>query len=174
MQRILLLLTILICSPVARSQERPVNARPGLAAQNGCTNAADVNAIRKIPVLWKNNYNSGNAAGVASLYAENADYLTQHFISGIVHGRAAIRAYVQLGVDARYHIDFIQILSMGCSGDLAYTMGRYEASNAGQKAMGVNLVVLRKIKGRWLIVAHEAAVPDPSTAVRRLDMNQSR
>jgi ketosteroid isomerase-like protein len=174
MRKILLLLTVLACSAVARSQERPVNARPSPVVQNGCTDAADVNAIRRIPVLWKNNYNSGNAAGVAALYAENADYLTQHFISGIVHGRAAIQAYVQLGVAAHYHIDSIQILSMGCSGNLAYTVGRYEATNAGQKAMGVNLVVLRKIKGRWLIVAHEAAVPDPSAAVRHLDINQSQ
>ena len=174
MRKILLLLTILICSAVARSQERPVNARPAPVVQNGCTNGADVNAIRRIPVLWKNNYNSGNSAGVASLYTENADYLTQHFISGIIHGRAAIQAYVQLGVDARYHIDSIQILSMGCSGNIAYTVGRYEATNGRQKAMGVNLVVLRKINGRWLIVAHEAAVPDPATAVRHLDMKQSQ
>ena len=173
MKKILFFSVALICA-VARSQERPANARPVAVAQNGCTNAADVNAIRRIPVLWKNNYNNGNAAGVASLYTENADYLTQHFISGIVHGRAAIQAYVQLGVDARYHIDSIQILSMGCSGNIAYTVGRYEATNGRQKAMGVNLVVLRKIKTRWLIVAHEAAVPDPSTAVRHLDINQSQ
>ena len=173
MKKILFFSVALICA-VARAQEMQMNADPATVAQNGCTNAADVNAIRRIPVLWKNNYNSGNAAGVAALYAENADYLTQHFISGIVHGRAAIQAYVQLGVDAHYHIDSIRILSMGCSGNLAYTVGRYEATNAREKAMGVNLVVLRKINGRWLIVAHEAAVPDPAAAVRHLDMNQSQ
>ena len=173
MKKIFFFSVALICA-VARAQGTRVDVGPAPVAQNGCTNTADINAIRKIPVLWKNDYNSGNAAGVASLYAENADYLTQHFISGIVHGRAAIRAYVQLGVNARYHIDSIQILSMGCSGNLAYTVGRYESTNGGQKALGVNLVVLRKIKGRWLIVAHEAAVPDPATAVRDLDMKQSQ
>jgi hypothetical protein len=34
--------------------------------------------------------------------------------------------------------------------------------------MGVNLVVLRKKDGRWWIVAHEAAVPDPASAIRNL------
>ena len=173
MRKILFLSVALICA-VARAQDLPVNAGPAPVAQIGCTNAADVNAIRKIPLLWKNNYNRGNAAGVAALYDENAGYLTQHFISGIVHGRAAIQAYVQLGVDASYHIDSIQILSMGCSGNLAYTVGRYEATNAGQKAIGFNLVVLRKVKGRWMIVAHEAAVPDPATAVRDLDIKKSQ
>lgn len=39
-------------------------------------------------------------------------------------------------------------------------------------AIGVNLVVLRKIAGKWLIVAHESAVPDPATAIQTLDPAQ--
>jgi hypothetical protein len=34
--------------------------------------------------------------------------------------------------------------------------------------MGVNLVVLRKVGQKWMIVAPEAAVPDPATAVETL------
>ena len=172
-KKILFLSAVLVCTISAQLQENPANAEVAAAAQNSCTDSSDAKAIRRIAVQWKNGYNSGDAASVASLYAEGADYLTQHFITGIIHGRAAIQAYVQRGVDARYHIDSIQIVSMACSGDMAYTVGRYESSNAGQKAMGVNLVVVRKINGRWLIVAHEAAVPDPATAVRYLDINPS-
>jgi len=40
--------------------------------------------------------------------------------------------------------------------------------NAGRNDLGVNLVVLRKREGRWMIVAHEAAVPDPASAVQSL------
>jgi ketosteroid isomerase-like protein len=126
----------------------------------------DEAAIRHIAERWKEGYNGGNAADVASLYEENAFYLTQHFVTGILHGRTAIKAYVQRGVDAGYHIDSIDILSSECSGKLAYTVGRYEATNAGQKAVGVNLVVLKKTGKKWLIAAHEAAVPDPATAVQ--------
>lgn len=170
-KKMLLLSVVLICAGAVRSQEVREGSRAGLEVQNGCADAADVKAIHQIAAQWKDRYNSGDAAGVASLYTENADYLTQHFITGIIHGRGAIQAYVQRGVDAHYHIDSIQIISMGCSGETAYTVGRYESTNAGQKAMGVNLVVVRKIHGRWLIEAHEAAVPDPATAVRHLDIN---
>lgn len=173
MKKIVFLSVVLICAVAARSQENPANVQSAAMAPRACADASDATAIRQIAEQWKNAYNSGDAAGVASLYAENADYLTQHFITGIIHGRAAIHAYVQRGVDAHYHIDSIRIISMGCSGDIAYTVGRYESTNAGQKAMGVNLVVVRKINGRWLIVAHEAAVPDPATAVRQLDIKPS-
>lgn len=126
-------------------------------------------AIKHITEEWKEGYNAGNAAEVASLYDEGEYYLTLHFITGIVQGRAGIRAYVQRGIDAGYHIDSIDILSGDCSGSLAYTVGRYEATNAGQKAFGVNVVVLKRVGKNWLIVAHEPAVPDPVTAIQRLD-----
>lgn len=173
MKCILLLTLVLACSIAAYSRESPVKRQATAVAPKACTDAADATAIRQIAVQWKAHYNSGDAPGVAALYAENAYYLTQHFITGIIHGRAAIQAYVQRGVDAHYHIDSIQIISMACSGDFAYTVGRYESTNAGQKAMGVNLVVARRINGRWLIVAHEAAVPDPATAIRHLNVNTS-
>ena len=51
---------------------------------------------------------------------------------------------------------------------MAYAIDRYESTNAGQKAFGVNLVVLKKTGRKWMIVAHEAAVPDPA-AIRSLD-----
>jgi len=49
-------------------------------------------AIHHIYKEWKRNYDSGNAAGVAALYAGNAPYLAQHFVTGIVQGRATIQA----------------------------------------------------------------------------------
>lgn len=124
--------------------------------------------LREIPERWKTAYNHGDAAGVAALYSEDAYYLTQHFISGVLHGRSEIQAYVQKGVDAKYHIDSIEVLATQCSGDLAYAITRYKSTNAGRNDIGVNLVVLRKREGHWWIVAHEAAVPDPASAVRSL------
>jgi uncharacterized protein (TIGR02246 family) len=164
----LLLLFILFSATVSCAHSQAMQASARNSAQNGCS-APQAKALTRIPEQWKEGYNSGDAAKVARLYADDAYYLTQHFITGIVRGRAAIQAYVQRGVDAEYHIDSIQIMALGCSGDLAYTVAKYESTNAGQKAFGVNIVVLRKIAGRWLIVAHEAAVPDPATAVQHLD-----
>ena len=111
---------------------------------------------------WKDGYSAGEAAKVAALYAGDAYYLTQHLITGIVRGRAAIQAYVQRGVDARYHIDSIKTILVDCSDGFGYAITRYDATNGGEKTFGVNIVVLKKIGNRWLIVAHEAAVPDPT------------
>lgn len=143
------------------------------AKSNARTSCADSSALNQIVERWKTGYNEGDAAKVAALYAENAYYLTQHFVTGIVHGRAAIQAYVQNGVSAHYRVDSIQVVTMHCVGDFAYTVTRYESTNAGQKAFGVNLVVLQRLEGRWMIVAHEAAVPDPATAIQHLSAPDS-
>jgi hypothetical protein len=130
--------------------------------------AADEKALRQVSERWKAGYNNGVAAEIGALYAPDAYYLTQHFADGILQGRSRIQAYFQRGIDARFQIDAIHILSIDCSGNLAYTVGRYESTNAGVKARGVNLLVLRKTDGKWLIVAHESAVPD-ATAIRKLE-----
>jgi len=139
-----------------------------------CSNAADDRALRQIAEDWRRAYNNGKAAAVAALYTEDAYYLTQHFATGIIHGRPAIQAYVQLGINADYHVDSIKVLATSCSANFAYTLTRYRSTNAGQQAMGVNLVVLHKIRGRWRIVAHESAVPDPATAIKYLGVSSDR
>lgn len=161
---ILLAATLLLAAAsFAQSQATPpVEERP-------CINSADSAALAQIVTQWIDGYNSGDPDKVAALYAEDATYLTQHFAGGILEGRPKIRAYFKKGTDAKFHVDRIDVLSTTCVGDFAYTITRYESTNAGQKAFGVNLVVLRKIKGKWLIVAHEAAVPD-ATAIRSLDV----
>ena len=149
-------------------------AEPSVAQQQRCTNPATDHAMREIVENWKDGYNSGNPGKVAALYASDATYLTQHFVTGIVHGRAAIEAYVKKGTDAHYRIESIQVLASDCSGDFAYAITRYESTNAGQKAFGVNLVVLQRTEGKWLIVAHESAVPDAATAIQSLEVPTSK
>ena len=167
MKNILLICLVLVCYPAAHAQGKAANS-PTVPRKH-CAVADDDSALRQIAEQWKDGYNNGHAPQVAALYAEDATYLTQHFVTGIVQGRAAIQAYVQRGVDAGYHIDSIQVLSTGCSGDFGYTIARYESTNSGQKAFGVNLLVLKKAGDKWLIVAHESAVPDPATAIQQLD-----
>ncbi len=124
---------------------------------------------QQIVDTWRDDYNGGDATGVAGLYEPDAYYLTQHFATGVLHGRDAIRAYVKRGVDAGYKIDSLFILAFGCSGEMMYVVTRYNATNAGQKVFGVNLVVLKQEGSKWLIAAHEAAVPDP-TAIQDLEL----
>src|SRR5690349_20333469 len=96
--------------------------------QKHCSSPAADAALARIAQQWKDGYNSGHAEQVAALYTEDATYLTQHFAAGIVQGRANIQAYVQLGVDAKYKVDKIDVLSTTCSGDFAYTITRYEST----------------------------------------------
>lgn len=166
MKRVAPLIAVLCCTAaVAVGQAMPEQSKH-------CAIAADDKALSRVAEQWKDAYNAGDPDKIAALYTEDATYLTQHFITGIVHGRPAIRAYVKNGTDAKYKIDSLKVLSTHCSGDFAYTITRYESTNGTQKAFGVNLVVLRKIDGKWMIVAHESAVPDAATAIQKLEVKE--
>src|SRR5262249_22061345 len=110
---------------------------------------SEESALRDIAERWRRRIQRGDAASVGALYREDAYYLTQHFVTGILHGRPSIQTYYSAESTQRIGIE---TMFLECSGDFAYTVGRYESRNAGQKAYGVNVVVLRKEAGRWLIV----------------------
>jgi len=132
-----------------------------LAYNHDCSaaplSAASERITRRISEEWKDAYNSGNAARVASLYTEDGHYLSAHIRA---HGREAIRSYFQRGIDAGGHIDAIRVQEARSDGKLAYAIGTYEATNAGQRVDGRILVVLEKRGGDWLIAAHEVVVRD--------------
>lgn len=172
--KIVLLICLVLGVGMGPAQRIAGQATNAGEARVSCPNPAARRAAQQIVDTWKDGYNSGDAARVASLYTEDAYYLTQHYVTGIVQGRVRIQAYVQRGVDAHYRIDSLQILSTGCVEDLMYVIARYESTNAGQKAFGVNLVVVKRTAQGWRIVAHEAAVPDPATAVQHLDLPHTR
>jgi len=105
-------------------------------------------------------YNRKDAAATAALYANDAYYVSQHVRGGIIQGHAALQANIQRGIDGGGHIDSIEILTLKIDGEMAYSVGTYHATNAGQKVTGRNIVVCRKINGKWLIVAHTSVVPE--------------
>ncbi len=152
-----------LAAMVSLAQEMPANPKQ-------CGVPTTKAAIDRVMQEWKDGYNGGDPAKVAALYAEDATYMTQHYITGIVHGRTAIQAYVKKGTDAKYKLDSLELLSSDCSGDFAYGLTRYRSTNGEQKAMGVNVVVLKKIGGKWMIVAHESAVPDEAVAIKKLEI----
>lgn len=163
MKRISLTFTLVVCAIALVTQR-------SAGQEQRCAVATVNQAISAIVEKWKKGYNSENPDEVAGLYAPDATYLTQHFVTGIVHGRSAIKAYMKKGTDAHYRIEAIRLLASDCSGEFAYAITRYESTNADLKAFGVNLVVLQKMDGKWLIVAHESAVPDPAIAIQSLEI----
>lgn len=139
----------------------------GRLAGGRCADAAVEKAVRQMAEDWKVGYNSGDSARIAGLYVEDAYYLSQHIAGGWIRGREQIREYFEGGIRAKFRIDAIKVLSVGCSGGFAYSVSTYESTNAGRKDLGVNLVVLRLVQGKWLIAAHESAVPDANGVVVR-------
>ena len=107
---------------------------------------------------WMNAYNSGDAKNLIPLYSENSKYISSHVNGLVAEGRDQIIKYFQNGINMGGHIDRIEILEIEYSGDLAALFCIYEADNAGQKAIGRNLIVLRKINDTWLIVTHMTVV----------------
>jgi ketosteroid isomerase-like protein len=118
--------------------------------------AQDQAAVRDLPQAWMTHYNGGDAAKVASLYAEDAFYLSAHVLA---RGREQIREYWGRGIAAGGHVDRIEPIFVSVSGTLGYFVGRYEATNAGVTVDGRLLIVVRKEDG-VCIAAHETVVRD--------------
>ena len=109
---------------------------------------------------WRLAYNSGDAKNLVSMYTEEAEYISAHVAGYVAHGRDAVIANFQKGMDAGGHIDAIDILSINSSCDLATLVCHYRGTNAGQKVDGRNLLVSENIKGKWLIVTHVTVIRD--------------
>jgi uncharacterized protein (TIGR02246 family) len=116
--------------------------------------------FRRLANEWKDAYNSKDPERLAALYAEDADYISSHVPGLVARGRASIRANFQKGIEAGGHVDAVRILTSRISCDLAYLVSVYEATNNGQKVSGRNLIALRKLGGKWLIVSHMTVVPE--------------
>ena len=124
---------IVACAYIAFTQPLPnqtggAQRSEGLREENATAGqSANQNDMGDIAEQWKLAYNSGQAARVAALYCEDGYYLSAHILA---HGRADIQAYWQRGITAGGHIDFIKPLVTFASGDLGYTAGTYQATNA--------------------------------------------
>jgi len=107
---------------------------------------------------WKEAYNSKDAQNLVPLYAEEACYISSHVAGLEAKGRDQLIANFQNGMSGGGHIDSIEILSMNVSCELATLLCKYQATNSGQTVVGRNLLVLKKIEGKWLIVLHMTVV----------------
>ena len=109
---------------------------------------------------WKNAYNAGDAMRLGSMYSDDAEYVSPHVAGLVIRGREGIQANFSRGMHSGGHIDSVTILSSRVSGDMAYLVCRYDATNSGQKVNGRNVLIAKKVDGRWLIVVHASVVRD--------------
>ena len=109
---------------------------------------------------WKNAYNSKDSKNLIPLYAERAQYISAHVDAYIADGRDRIIANFQKGMTGGGYVDSLGILSIDSSCDVMTAVTRYDATNSGHKVSGRNLIVWKKIDGRWQIIRHMTAVKD--------------
>jgi len=149
----LLMLVILLGTAVVSGQ---APAKPATTGES--TKAEDfTTAIKKLRDTWVQEFNAGHADKVAALYAEEAVLMRGN---GSVHNRDSILAELQRSITAEAHNYTVHSLHAEHSGDLGYDTGIYNEKFPNHLAEGNYLVVVKRIKGEWKIVAH-AAVPNP-------------
>jgi uncharacterized protein (TIGR02246 family) len=137
-----------------------------------CTAAAQQNNVaidgyniikQEVPLNteeWRNAYNAGDVEKLAAFYSEDADYVSPHVTGLMIHGREAIKQNFQRGIAGGGHVDSIVVQRSSYSGDLAYMVCTYQATNSGVTVHGKNVLVMKKVDGRWLIVTHASIIKD--------------
>lgn len=107
---------------------------------------------------WIKAYNSKDANNLIPLYTDDAIYISSHVNGLELDGRENVIDYFQNGINGGGHIDKIEILSMNLSCDMATLLCKYQATNSGVTVTGRNLLVMKKIDGKWLIAVHMTVV----------------
>ena len=149
----LLMLVMVLGTAVVlgQSAEKPATSRESTSTEDFAT------AIRKIRDTWVQEFNAGHADKVADLYAPEAVLMRRN---GSVHNRDSILAELKRSILVQARNYTLESLHAEHSGDLGYDTGIYNEDFPHHVAEGNYLMVVKKIKGEWKIVAH-AAVPNP-------------
>jgi ketosteroid isomerase-like protein len=116
--------------------------------------------MQKIRESWVQEFNAGHAEKVAGFYAPEAVLMRW---DGTVHGHDSILAEMGRSISGGAHGYVVHSLRTDHSGDLGYDTGAYNVTLRDRLVEGNYVIVVRKIKGRWLIVAH-SSVPNPREA----------
>jgi ketosteroid isomerase-like protein len=151
--KVLMVLLLLHSAAVTQSQS------PARSSTKHATEAPDDFAavMQKMRDTWVQEFNAGHADKVAALYAQEAVLMRRN---GSVHNRDSILAELQRSINAEAHNYTVHSLHAERSGDLGYDTGIYNENFPHHVAEGNYLMVVKRIKGEWKIVAH-AAVPNP-------------
>ena len=145
-------------------------------ATSAADTAAELAAIHAVDQAWEKAFNTGDAAAVAGLYAEDAVLLPPG--SPSVKGRTAIRAYFEKEIAAtakeglKFSLDAKP--SGGVSGDMGWASGRYAVKDKSGHVVdtGKYLSVSTKRDGKWLYVRDtwnsDAAAPaEPAAPAKK-------
>ncbi len=144
-----LLIAVLALSSFALPQSRDKQPDPQFAA-----------TMQKLRDAWVQDFNAGHADKVAGFYAPDAVLMRW---DGTVHGYDSILAEMQRSVTGGAHDYVVHSLYSERSGDMGYDTGAYNVTLRDRIVEGNYVIVVKRIKGKWKIVAH-ASVPNPRGA----------
>ncbi len=117
-------------------------------------------AIQKLRDTWVQEFNAGHADKVAAFYDHDAVLMRW---DGTVHGYDSILAEMQRSITGGAHNYVVHSLRVERSGDMGYDTGAYNVTLRDRVVEGNYVIVVKRIKGQWKIVAH-ASVPNPREA----------
>ena len=94
-------------------------------------------------------FRQGDAAGIAALYTENAQFLVPN--SDIVMGRQAIQATFQAFMDMGVKAVNLETIEVEGYGDTASEVGTYTLEDADGQQLdhGKFLVIWKQVAGQW-------------------------
>jgi ketosteroid isomerase-like protein len=136
---------------LGQAAEKPATSRESASTEDFAT------AMKKIRDTWVQEFNAGHADKVADLYVEEAVLMRRN---GSVHNRDSILAELKRSIINQARNYTLESLHAEHSGDFGYDTGIYNENFPHHLAEGNYLMVVKRIKGEWKIVAH-AAVPNP-------------
>jgi ketosteroid isomerase-like protein len=145
----LLILSLLLPARPVAGQSPAARADSGVAAQ-----------FPTFAEHWRVAYNAADSLALTGFYLPDARYISGHVSGLAAEGRERVVVNFLKGARLGGHIDRVAVLSADVSGDLAVLHCSYHATNAGQPAAGRNLLVLRRVNGRWLIGTHVTVVKE--------------
>lgn len=132
--------------------------RAASAPKKKSTKTGDFAAqMEKLRNTWVQEFNAKHADKVAALYAPEAVLMRW---DGTVHGYDSILADLEKSINGGAHDYTVRSLRAESSGDLGYDTGAYNVGLTDRTIEGNYLFVVKRIGGKWLIVAH-AHVPNP-------------
>ncbi len=118
--------------------------------------AAEAAAIKTDVLVWFDLYNSGDADGVAALYAEDGVVMAPG--AAAVVGRAAIRDYIasDIGNSKAAGLAFKgdEVTDGAVEGDMAWIRGSFSLIDSSGTTVdtGKYLTVYRRTNGEWQII----------------------
>ena len=157
------IMLIAACNAAEKSADTATAVMP--AAANV---AADDSAIRAINKTWFDSHNAGDAATIASLYAEDAVVMAPG--SPMARGSSAIKALFETDINAMTKAGLTEKQGTGdfsVSGDIGWESNTYSVTDKAGKTVetGKYLTVFARKDGKWSIVRDiwNADAPPPKS-----------